>query len=143
MVVKFTGLADHDLTFSAATTAADDGQFSADDGGRVFPGAHQHLGDHRGGGGLSVGAADSNTIIIVLGEDAQQLRPLEHRNTAGFGRDELRVVRQDRSCVDDQIGAFDILRLLTNGYRDSHLLLGSGGIGGIVVRTGDVVAGIG
>ena len=143
VVTELAGFADHDLTPTGPSAAADNGQLTADHRCGVLAGAHQHLGDHRGGCGLAVGAADRNAVRIVFGQQTQQFRPFQHGDTAGLGCYQLRIVRQDRGSVDDEISAFNVLRLLSDGDGDPQLPLRVDGIGGVVVRAGDVIAGCG
>ena len=50
---------------------------AADDSAGVQPCLQQHLGGHRGGSGLAVGAADADAVGENAAHGAQQLRPLK------------------------------------------------------------------
>ena len=128
------------LAFTGSSATADRGELSADHTGRILSG-HQHdLGQHRGRGGFAMGAADTERVGIMRGDLAENHAPLDRRNAAFPCGDEFGIVRHDGRRIDDQISAFDVFRLLSEGDRDAHRPYPRKGIGFVVVRAGDVVA---
>ena len=139
-VHKFTGLTYHDITFAGSAAAPDTGQLASDEGGQIHPGGKQNLRRHGGGGSLSVGAADADGVVILGGDDAQQFTALQHRYAAGFGSDQLRIVRHNGCGVDDQIRPRNILCPLPQHHRDPQLPDSLQGLGFVVVRPGEIIA---
>ncbi len=68
---------------------------SPDQPRRVHPGGLEHLGGHRGRGGLAVRTGDGDNPAPIH-ERAESLRPLEDGNACSMRRLQLGVVRRNR-----------------------------------------------
>lgn len=137
---KLARLAGHDVAGTASAAAVNTGQLAADECGQVHAGSEQDLCHHRSRGRLAVCAGNADGVVIPAGHDAQQFAALQHRYTACLGSDQFRVVCHDGCSVDDQISALDILRTLSQIYRDAHVPDSLERFCFVVVRAGEVIA---
>ena len=76
-VVVFATFTYKVLAVAVAAVGVNGRQLAADDGAGVQPCLQQHLGGHRRGSSLAVGAADADAVGENAAHGAQQLRPLK------------------------------------------------------------------
>ena len=103
------GLHDEVPAVAGAGGAADEVQLPADVDGGVGPGGQERLGQHGGGGGLAVGAADADGEAVAGHQIADQVAALDLGNVKPGGLGALRVVRGDGGGVDHDVRAVDVL----------------------------------
>ena len=132
--VELAGLHDEGIVPADAGAAADIIELAADVNGRVKAGIQHRLGDHRGGGGFAVRAADVDGVAIALHELPQQRGALHLRNPQFLGAHALGVALRDGGGIDDDIRAVHVLCALADEDMDARLLervgrIGTGGIG--------------
>ena len=122
VIHELAGLTHENIARSHAAAAVNRRELAADDRRQVNACIHKDLGQHRGGRGLAVGAGDTDRITIPTGNQTQHLASLQHRHTGSLGSNQFRIVRHDRSCMHDQVSAFDIFRTLSEGLDfDAHV----------------------
>ena len=140
MVLEFARLADKQRRTPRTAVGVDGGQPSADKRRRIPPGLQQDLGEQARGGGLAVRARDRDRAGIAAADHAEQLRTLEHRQTAPRGFGQLRVVGGNGCRVDDQLGVAEVLGIVTDMHGNRELSEPDHIIGSGVVRSGDRIA---
>ena len=74
------------------------------------------MGHHGSSGGFSVGAGNADGILIGLHDLTPCLRTLKHRNAAGAGSRDLRIVIVRRGGADDAVGTCNVLGTVTDGH---------------------------
>ena len=85
------------------------GERPADHDRRVRLGGHEDMGGHRGGGGFSVGAGDTQSVLIPLHDGAPGLGPLIDRDAPGYSAGDLGVIIVDGGGANDQLGVLQIV----------------------------------
>ena len=90
-----------------------------DDGGIEIAGIEQRR-NHRGGGGLAVGAGNRDAAFQPH-QFGQHLRAPHHRNALGTRGEQFRIVALDRGGHHQHVGARDVLRPVAD--RDIDALL--------------------
>lgn len=100
---------------SDVRAAADKVQRASNMDGGVHAALHEHLGEHGGGGGLSVRAAHADGGVKPLHQLAQQRRPLNGRQAQALQLHALGVVGQNGHGVNHQIRAVHVFGMVADG----------------------------
>ena len=112
-------LAYDDIALTDIAVAAEVGELTADDRGRIKARADQQLTEHRGGGGFAVRAGDRDRAVVAAGHDTEHHTALDGGDALLFCGNQFGVILLDCGSVYDQLRALDILRLMTHVYGDA------------------------
>ena len=118
--VALVGLGDEPLARAHAGVGADVVELAADEEGRVEAGLAQHVGDHRRGGRLAVGAGHGDAAA-QLHDAGEHLGAPQHRQAGGARRAQLRVALGDGRGRHDQGGVAEVGGVVADGDRDAGL----------------------
>ena len=116
------------ITVPDAQRAANAGQLTAHHHGGIQPRLHGKGGDHRGGGGLTVGTRYANGVGIPAHDQTPSLRPADDRNTGRHRSCDFGIGIGNRRRADHQTHTLHIFRKMSHRYRNAGLaqMLGRG-----------------
>ena len=126
------------VTFTDPVTRVEQGKDAADHDGGIHTGLHQNMGQHGGGGGFAVGAADADGVFVVPHDDTPGLGPLENGDAGLPGGGDLGVIVVGCGGADDAVGALDVLGAVADMDLNAVGQQLVGGNGGIHVRARDL-----
>ena len=118
--VAFIGFHHHPVRRAKAGVGTDRIDDAAVDHRGIKPAGIQQCGDHRGGGGLAVGAGNRHAAFQPH-QFGQHLGPAHHRDALGTRRHHFGIVGLDRGGGDQHGGIGDIVRLLADEDLDALL----------------------
>ncbi len=118
--VALVGLHHHPVALAQPGVGAVGVDDAAVDHGRVHVRGLQHGGDHGGGGGLAVRAADGDGPAQAH-QLGQHLGPAHHGDQPGAGGHDLRVVAADRGGGDDDLRRAEVGGVVPDRDRDAAL----------------------
>ena len=136
-IAVFTAFQQNRIAIAHSVTSMQQGQIAPDHHCRVHLGSHENMGNHRGCGGLAMGAGNADGILVRLHNDTPRLGSLKHRNTQCPGTGNLRVVIMHRSGTNNAVCIANILRPVADLHTNT---LGNqliGGNRGIHIRAGN------
>ena len=136
-ITVFAALKQNGIPMAYSMSCMKQGQVSADHHRRIQVSLHQNMGHHRGGGGLSMGTGDADSILIGLHDFAPGLCTFKHRDARCSGSCDFRIVIVSRSSTDDAVRTGYILCVVANGHRYSLVLQLLGGNRGAHIRAGN------
>jgi len=96
------------------------GQRAADHDGGVLLSGHEDMGGHGGGGGLAVGAGDTQGVAIALHDRAPGLGTLVDGDSPGNRPGDLRVAVVDGGGADDGVAVLQAVGGVADGNGDAH-----------------------
>ena len=140
MILEFAGFADHGVAAARPAVGLDQREASSDKKGRIHPRLQKDLGNHRSGGGFSMGAGDANGVGIAPGNHAQQLGTLYKGNPLVPGRRQFGVGRADRRRIHHQLRTGNVFRLLLHKNGDSKGTETGDVVGFIDIGTGQLIS---
>ena len=116
--VGFVRFDDHPVAGAEASIGAVGVDDAAVDHRGVEAAGIEHRGDHRGGGGLAVGAADGDRPFEAH-QLAQHLGAADHRHQPGTGGQDLGIVLLDGARDDHDLGGGDVVGAVADGDFDT------------------------
>ena len=117
---EFAGFGQKCAAAADPRRAADGVELTADMDRGIQAALHQHLGQHGGGAGFAMGAADTNGLLIAFHQLAQQHAALDGRDTQPVRLHPFWIIAGSGAGINHQIGAMHLLRCMA----DIHLYAG-------------------